>query len=490
MTTKYGTKNVIINIIWKLGERAASLATSLVVTFVLARLLNPADFGLLSIVEVFVLLTQIFVTGGLANALVQKKNADELDFSSVFWLNVTITIILYTVFYTLSPVIARFYDYPQMTSMLRVLSINLLFASIHSIQGAYVAKKMMFRHYFYSTLTGKVLSGVIGIVMALMGFGVWALISQSLSLIAIECIVLWFRVKWRPRFIFSATRAKELWAFAWRVLVMNFVEQFNNQFRKMFIGKKYLPEELAFYSKGALLPTTIITNITTSLSSVMFPVLSEAQDEREKSLALCRKWVSLFAYCSLPLLFGMVFAAKELIVVLMTSKWLFSIPYLQLACAVYAAWIIEMPIRETIKSFGFSKITLRVQIIKAVFALCVLLTVMNHGVFMIAAAVAASSLFNIAVSAFYGKKYAGYRYSMLIADVFPALLLSGAMGVCVYLVGFVNLVPVLMLIVKAMVGLVVYIAISKISKNEDFAFLLNLLSGMIRKNRNSKGNKQ
>lgn len=471
---KYGKRSIVKNISWKLFERGASVIVSFAVTIVLARLLDPEAFGLAAMVTIFVTISTIFITSGLGNALIQKKDTDELDFSSMFWLNIVVSVVLYLILFTAAPLIADFYGYPQLNIMLRVLSLRLLVAAINTIQYAYISKNMMFRYYFFSTLSSKIGSGVIGIIMALMGYGVWALIGQSLSVIIFETWVLWAKVKWRPQKAFSWERARTLYSFAWKIMLMNFVEVLSDQLRNLFIGKKYSSQELAYYEKGALFPNNIITNIASSLSAVMFPVLSNAQDDRVQALSLCRRWLSIFAYCAYPILIGMIIVAQPFITILLTEKWLPSVPFLQLACGIYAVWIIEIPIREAIKSRGYADILLKMQSIKTLFGLVVLIIVMDYGVMAIAISALVSSLFNLIISIYYGAKYIGYSLLLLIKDIAPTLVINLLMGGCIYLVSLIELQVLFSLVLQFTIGVITYIGASVLTKNDSFSYCVQL----------------
>lgn len=478
MENIYGRKSVFNSITWKLFERSSSLAVTFGVTMVLARLLEPSDFGLVAMVMVFVSLSNIFVTSGLGNALIQKKNSDELDFSSMFWLNFFVSIVLYCVLFLVAPFIAGFYNYPQLITILRVLSLSLIIAGINSIQTAFISKNMMFKYYFFSTLSGKIASGILGIVLAFLGFGVWALVAQSLSVTFFETIILWFKVKWRPQKKFSLERVKTLYSFAWKIMLMSFIEAINDQLRNMFIGKKYSSDDLAYYDKGRLLPVNIITNIASSLSAVIFPVLSNSQDDKEKILLMCRRWTNIFSYCALPILAGMIVTAKAIIIILFSAKWLASIPFLQIACGMYMGWVIEVPIRETIKSLGHVDICLKMQIMKTIFSLMVLLSVMNYGVMAIALSGLVCVVFNIAVSAFYGNKYIHYKLAFLLSDIFPAFALSVFMGLVVSVTSLIPLPIFVVLVIQIIVGIVAYISTSIVTRNQSFQYCLQLIKGI------------
>lgn len=482
---QYSKKSVFINIGWKLFERSSSLIVTFLIQIVLARLLDPADFGLVVMVTVFVTLSTIFVSGGLTSALIQKKDADELDFASIFWINLSVSVILYLILFTTAPMISQFYGYSQLTPMLRVLSLCLLISAVNSLQTAYIAKNMMFRFHFYSTLTGKIASGIVGITMAFLGAGAWALIGQALSLTFFETAVLWTKVKWRPQRMFSLERSKELYSFAVKIMLTSFVEAISDQIRNMVIGKTFSSKALAYYDKGFLFPTNIVTNISSSLTAVMFPVISNAQDNKVKALTLCRSWLGVFAYCVYPVLIGLIMTANQLVIVILTEKWVPSVPYLQLACAAYAAWIVEVPIRETLKSLGYASACLKMQILKTTVALVVLLIVMNYGVIAIAIGGVGCALFNILVSIYVGNKIVQYRPIILLKDITPTLSLSFIMCGCVYAVALLKLPDLLLLVLQIFVGIIVYIGLSAITKNVNFLFVKELLQGLLKWNSKS-----
>jgi len=472
---KFKKQNVFINILWKFLERGSAVIVTFIVQIILARILDPSDFGLASMITVFVTISTVFVSGGLSNALVQKKDSDELDFSTIFWFNIIVALLLYLILYIVSPYVSSFYGYPQLTAMLRVLSIKILISAINSIQLAYIAKTMSFRFYFFATLIGKFLSGVIGVTVALLGGGAWALIVQTISLVFFETIILWFRVKWRPSFLFSIDRAKRLYSFAINIMFMSIVEILRDQLRTIFIGKKYDSNDLAYYDKGQLFPTNIVTNISSSLTAVMFPVISNSNDNHDKALSICRKWLSMFAYCVFPILLGLAITSKNVIKIVLTDKWIPVVPYLQFACFAYIAWIIEVPIRETLKALGYAKIILNVQIIKTLLAILILLLFLNKGVYYVALSSLLTAIINISISIFIGKKYLGYKLKYLINDLSSIVFINIVMATFVILISRVSLNIYISLFIQVGLGIFIYLLLSIITKNKIFNEIKNLI---------------
>lgn len=471
----YEKKNVTFNILWKFLERGSSLVVSLIVTIVLSRILNPEDYGVVAIVTVFVNLSQIFVTAGLGNALIQKKDADKEDFSTMLWINILISSLLYLILFLLAPIIASFYMYKDLSPLLRTLSLVLIIMSLNSIQVAYISKKMLFKNYFFSTLSSKIISGLIGIIMALTGFGAWALVGQTLSQRVIETVVLWFRVPWKPQKIFSLKKAKPLYSFAWKIMLMTFIESIRDQMRSLIIGKTCSSQELAFYDKGALLPNTFITNCLSSLSEVMFPVLSNFQNENEKQLMVMRRWLSLLAYCSFPLLVILSCVGEPLFLLVFTEKWLPAVPFLRVCCFTYAVWVFEVPIRETLKSKGYAGACLKMQIIKTIIAIVAIVLVMKNGIMAIAYSGIFCGVININISMYYGKKLLGYKYRMVCKDVYQTLILCLIIAFLIYIFSFLKLPLIIALAIQLIAGIVVYIVVSYITKNENFFYVLELI---------------
>lgn len=472
---KFQSKSIISNIIWKFLERGSSVAVTLLVNVLLARLLDPSIHGLLAMVSVFVTISEIFVTAGLGSALIQKKNADTLDFSTIFWLNLMVSAALYILLFVASPWISDYFGYSELNLILRVLSLKVIISGVNSVQCAYISRNMMFRHYFFSTLSGKILSGIIGVGLAFCGAGVWALVAQSLSITLVETIVLWFRVKWRPTLQFSWNRGKSLYAFAYKIMFTSFVETITDQLRSLIIGKRYSSVDLAYYNKGALFPNSLTTNVTSALSAVMYPVLVNRQDDLEQVRAGCRRWISVFAYSMFPILTGFAATAKTLIPVLLTEKWTASVPYLQIACGIYAAWVIEVPIREAIKSIGKAGVCLRIQIIKTALSLVSLLAVQRFGVMAIAITTLGCAFVKVLISTIFGWRYLGYSPKMLMQDILPPLLLCITMAICVSLLTLIIYNRFVCLCVQVIVGAGVYWLGSILTENSTYRYLISLV---------------
>ena len=272
--------NVITNFFWRFLERCGAQGVTFIVSIVLARLLDPTVYGTVALVTIFTTIMQVFVDSGMGNALIQKKDADDLDFSSVFYFNMAMCSALYLIMFFAAPLIASFYRMPELTAIVRVLSFVVVISGVKNVQQAYVSRHLMFKRFFFSTLGGTIGAAVIGIAMAYLGFGVWALVAQMLFNAAVDTTILWITVKWRPKKMFSFQRLKSLFSYGWKLLASSLIDTVYNDLRQLIIGKKYSSGDLAYYNQGKKFPQLIVTNINTSIDSVLLPTMSKAQDEQ------------------------------------------------------------------------------------------------------------------------------------------------------------------------------------------------------------------
>ena len=282
-------KKAISSLIWRFLERCGAQGVSFIVSIVLARLLEPEVYGTIALISVFTAILQVFVDSGMANALIQKKDADELDFSSVFFFNLTMCLALYLLLFFCAPLIASFYNNAELIPVIRVLGITLLISGVKNVQQAYVSRTMQFKRFFFATLGGTIGAAVVGIAMAYIGFGVWALVAQTLFNSMTDTVILWITVKWRPRLLFSFRRLKGLLNYGWKLLVSGLLHTIYINLRSLMIGKFYTAQDLAYYEKGQSFPSFVVTNINSSIDSVLLPTMSGVQDNRETVKAITRR---------------------------------------------------------------------------------------------------------------------------------------------------------------------------------------------------------
>ena len=474
---------VMSGLIWRYAERCGAQLIQFVVSVVLARMLTPSDYGLIGIITVFISLSNVFVQSGMGQALVQRKNADEVDFSTVFYYTLAISVILYFGLYAAAPYIANFYDAPVLKPVVRVLGTSIIVGSLNGVQNAYVQKHMQFKRFFYSTIIGILVSAVVGLVMAYKGFGVWALVAQQLVNQVVNTLVLWFTVKWRPILKFSFSKMKNLFSFGWKLLCSNLIDTLYRNIYTLVIGKVYSSADLGYYNKGKSFPMLIINNINTTLNTVLLPVMSEAQNEKERLKAMVRRSIVTTTFFIFPAMAGLAAVAKPLTILMLTEKWLPAVPFIQFCCFAYAFWPVHTANLQAITALGRSDIFLKLEIIKKVIAVIVLISTIPYGLTVMMIARCLNAVLSSFINAFPNKKLLGYSYIEQVKDMLPAAAISVVMLVCVIPITLLPISPVIQLIIQVVLGVLIYIGLARIFKLDSFEYTLNILKNLIKKDK-------
>lgn len=464
-------KKVFSGLFWKFGERIGAQAVSFLVSVILARLLLPSDYGVVALITIFIDIANVFVSSGFGSALVQKKDADEIDFSSVFYFSIAMSWFLYAVVFVLAPVAAGFYGQPVLTPVLRVMALKLPLAGINSVQHAYVQKHMMFKRFFFATLIGTAGSAVVGIVMAYMGFGPWALVAQYLFNSTVDTVVLWFTVRWRPVRAFSGARMSGLFRFGWKMLCSELIHTSYSQIRSLIIGKVYTEKDLAFYNQGGKLPGILVTNINSSITSVLFPAMTLRQDDIGKLKEVVRMSIRVGSYVMWPLMTGLMVISGPFVRLVFTDKWLPCVPFMQIACIQYALEPVQTANVQAVKAMGKGRTFLLMEIVKKSFGVVMIVAVMYRGVMAIAVTAMVVTFFAAVVNSTPNRKYLGYTYQEQAADLYPSVLLSAAMAVCVWFAGKIPLPPAAGIAVQVVAGIAVYVLLSRVFRVSQFTYL-------------------
>lgn len=448
---------------------------SFLVSIVLARLLAPEDYGVIALVTVFTSILQVFVDSGLGTALVQKKNADEADFSSVFYFNVLVCLTLYAGMFVAAPAIAKFYDNPIYVPLVRVLSLTLVISGLKNIQQAYVYRHMIFKRFFFSTLGGTIASAILGIVMAYAGFGVWALAAQYVSNTAIDTLILWITVPWRPKKKFSWTKLKSLLSYGWKLLVSALLDTGYTSLWNLLIGKVYSSADLSFYDQGSKYPKAIIGTISNSIDSVLLPTMSIVQDDRAQIKSMTRRSIVTSVYVMAPLMMGLAGCAEPLVSLILTDKWLPCVPYMRIFCITYMFWPVHSANLNAIKAMGRSDLFLRLEILKKIIGIGLLLCTMRISVMAMACSLLISSVTSQIINSYPNWKLLNYRYLEQLRDILPSILLAVIMAVAVGAVPLLGYGNVLTLCIQIPLGAVIYVAGSAIFRLESFRYLVNMI---------------
>ena len=475
MTSNSLKSKTISGLLWKFAERIGAQAITFVLSIILARLLSPSDYGAIAILLVFITIADVFVNAGFGSALIQKKDADDLDFSSVFYFSFIFSVFVYFVVFLAAPFIANFYSMPILEQTLQVLALRIPVAAINSVQQAYVSRNMQFKKFFYSTLSGTATSAVVGIFMAYNGYGIWSLVWQYLSNAVINTIVLFSVINWHPQLVFSWQRLKSLFSYGWKLLLSGLLDTGYQSLNSLLIGKFYTPADLAFFDTGKKFPMVIVNNINSSISSVLFPALASEQDEPEKVKAHTRKAIQISSYIMWPMMLGMAACADNIVSLVLTDKWLSAVPYLQIACITYGLWPIHTANLQAINAMGRSDIFLKLEIVKKIVGISILMFTIQYGVLAIALGGIFGGIIGTFINSYPNGYLLKYSYMEQIKDILPSVIL--ALFIAVIIKCFNNYFEnsVSLLIVDILLFITLYILISYLINNKEFNYIINTI---------------
>ena len=469
--------NLLNNLSWKFAERIGAQLVTVIVSIILARMLTPQDYGIIAIVTIFITFANVFVSDGFGTALIQKKDVDILDYSSVLYFNIIFSIILYVILFFCAPLIASFYGsgYEILTPVLRVLGLRIIVSAINSVQQAYVSRKMIFKKFFWSTFIGTILSAVVGIVMAYKGFGVWALVGQYLTNTTISTITLAITLRKKPIWAFSFNRLKGMIGYGSKILGTNLLITGYQEIRALIIGKFYTSEDLAYYDKGRQFPNLVVANINTSIGAVLFPKMSQEQDDKTRVREITRKSIRFSSYLMCPLMLGLVVVAEPFVKIVLTEQWLPCVFLLQMFCIVYLFQPIHTANMQAIKAIGRSDIYLKLEIVKKVIELVVLLIVMWISVDAIVISMAVLTTLFTFLNAYPNNKLLDYSFKQQMVDILPSLVMSIIMAAVVYLFGKIPMNIYVSFGLQIILGIVIYFVLSLITKNSELKYFINLI---------------
>ena len=483
-TNKQSEKSVVIkSLIFKFMERAGYQGIAFIVQIVLARLLDPTDYGMLTLLTIFISVSQVFVQSGLNTALIQRKDIKEDDYSSIFYVSLFIAVVLYIVLFFTAPYIAAFYNMPPLKTVLRVLALVLIPGAFNSIQNAKVAREMRFGELMLCTIGAVFISGAIGITMAWMGLGVWALVGQQLSSRIAICILLLTIVKWRPRPVLEFDRVKKLFSFGWKLMVSALIDTIFRELQSLVIGKKYDAGMLGYYNRGKQFPDIIINNINGAIQSVMLPALSKHVGDNEKIKSMMRRSIVTSSFLIFPICMGLAVVARPMVHLVLTDKWLPCVPYLQAYCFVYAFWPIHTANLQALNAQGRSGVFLILEIIKKAYGLGILVitVVFFRSPLAIVLGQCCTTLLSCFVNAAPNKRLLNYGYSEQMKDILPSFGIAVAMGAVVYSINFLHIGAAMTLLLQLMTGVIVYVLLAKLFKLECFDYILSMLNKFLKR---------
>lgn len=462
-------------------ERFGVQGVQFVLQIILARLLDPEHYGILSLMLIFTTLANVFIQNGFNSALIQNKDVTEEDYSSVFWVSLGISVILYGLIFLTAPMIGSFYKMPDIILPLRVIALVLIPGSFNSVQLAKVSREMDFKKVFFSNIGGILISGLVGIALAYAGMGLWALVAQHVINIAVACVVMLATVKWIPRFIVNWYRVKELFTFGWKLLVSGLLDTLYQDLTSLVIGKKYDSGTLGYYNRGKQFPQFIVNAINGTVQSVMLPAMSEKQENLGQVKSLARNSIMLSTYIMMPMMAGLAGVSTAVVRLLLTDKWLPCVPYMQIYCFSLAFYPVHSCNLQAINAVGRSDIFLKLEIIKKTIGTLFLIVAVFCFDSPIAIAVTGvfTTLISCFINAYPNKKLINYPYIEQIKDILPSFVSAMIMFGVVILVGNVGMNAIATLFLQVVVGVALFVGISIVFHLKSYKILKDILAKTI-----------
>lgn len=466
---------------WSFIERFGLLGVQFIISVILARILSPAEFGLVAMITIFTLLAQTVVVSGFGQALIQKKDCTPEDESTAFWFNLLAGAFMTSILFLTAPWIARFYQQPQLTAITRLASLSLLINSFSVVQNALMQKELLFKQRTIASIAGITISGITSIIMALQGFGVWALVLQVLLNNLIRTCMLWVVHPWRPLFCFSKTSFEALFRFGSNMLLSGLLNTIYDNIYLLLIGRLYSATDLGFYQRAKEFIVASSHSLTLVLSQVNFPLLSKLQNDPIQLRKTFSKVLRNGLFIIIPIMVGLGICAPNIIRVLLGEKWMPSVPYLQLLCVVGGLFPVHLLNLNVLMALGRSDLFFRLEVIKKILVTGGIFIAYRYGIMALLAAQVASSALALLINSYYTKKLAGYGLFRQLSDNRKMLLSSLVMGLLVYGLGnWIDGKSILKLFIQIPAGAAAFLVSSRILNDPTLSDWTELLTGKLK----------
>ena len=458
------TQKSISSFLWKTVQSVCTLGSTFIIQIVLARILDPADFGIVAITTVFMTLANTIIETSFSSSVIQKSELSQKLLSSVFFANAVLSFFVYLLLFLAAPLISRFYDEAILTAVLRVQGLRIVIASLCSIQDALLIREMKFKTLFICELIGAIVQIGVGLVMAYTGFGVWAIVFSALSGYLASGIGKMLASRWKPSLYYSHSLVKDALSFSSKILAVRVTRKLFYNIRTLTIGKVYTTDTLGYFNKGFQFPSTAMTVVDGSLTSVAFTSLSKLQDDKQALVNALRNYVRIMMYLCTPMMVGMAIVAEPLVKVLLTDKWLACVPYLQIVC--FTQLLVPLNVKTTaFEALGESSISMKLHVSGIVLSIILLFASIPFPAWvMVLSGFVSSLLLQIAIGVVC-KKRMDYRYSEQFKDAFIGLIPTVGMVALVFLCSYIPCGVFLSLVLKIVLGILAYIGVSALSKN-------------------------
>lgn len=463
-------QKTISGLFWQFSQKAVGQVVSFAISVVLARLLMPEEFGVVALASMFTVLIGIFIDCGMSRALVQKKDADDVDYCTMFWAQTAFSIIVYFVIFVLSPWFSLLFHTPKLTSVIRISALSMILGSIGSIQNTIVTRRMDFKVYFYTTLVASILSGGIGIYLAYQGWGVWALVIQNLSSTILSTITVFYQVRWLPRFVFSIERFYDLFGVGVKFMTSGLIGTAFGQLKGYMVGLKYTTTDLAYYNRGEGVPGIFTRNIDASINSVLFPIFAKLQDDRVAVKAAMRRSIKTSSFLLFPILLGLTAIADNLVAILYTDKWSDCVPFMQVFCISECFTILNTANMQVISGIGEVNTILKLELYKKPILVTILGITMFISPLAIAIGMCIYGICTMIINAFPNRRFINYNIKEQLKDISGNAVLAIGMFICVYFIGFFKMNIYLLTSIQVATGILFYCGLSELLNLESWNY--------------------
>lgn len=478
MSNKQNLKHKAISgAIWTGIQKYARMGITFVSGIVLARLLTPFDYGCIGMLSIFMVLSEAFIDGGFGAALIQKKNPTQEDYSTIFFWNIAMSIVIYAVLYFCAPAIARFYDTPLLRDVLRVQGLVLFIYAFNIIQQNQLRKNLNFKVIAIVTITASLISLGIAIILAYNGFGVWALVASNIISSLIPTVVYWFTIKWRPIWVFSTQSFKELFGFGFYMFLTHLINKFSQHLQGLLIGKVYNPSTMGYYSKAHGTESMASQTVSSIMTQITYPLYVKVQDDLVTMANMIKRLTTTIAYFSFPIMFILILTAAPLFSLLYSDKWLPSVPYFQILCLAGLVNCLMTVNLQPIAAIGKSNVMFGWTILKRVVGIgAVVSGLFLWGMKGLLLGMLVNSYFAYFVNILLVSKYIGYSWQNQLKDLMPIAVASTIIAVICYSLGyFLRLNMYVDGIIKLVLYVVLYIGWSFIFKPESYKYSLTII---------------
>lgn len=477
----YHTSQKILSAtVWYLGEKVGATSVTVVLSVILVRLLTPSDYGVVSLIMIMMNILNVFIDSGFGRALIQKKEISDADYGTVLIVNIVVCCTLYVFVFIMSPAIESYTQIKNMSIMLRVCGLILFISGAKNTIQAYIARRLMFKYYFYTTLTGTIVSGVVAVIMAYNNCGIWSLVAQLLINPFIDTVLLWTFIKWRPKISFSKSSAVTLFSFGGKILLRDLLNTIFDNIRGLFIGTVYSSSALGYYENGKKLPTYLYSNFDVTLRSVFFTVFSSEQNDKRKLKQHMLKTIRMSSFISFPLLIGLFSCAEQAITVIWTNKWIESASYLRIFCLIWSINSIQALNQQVILAVGRSDICLKQEVLIKLITTISIIIAVRISVYAIAVSHLLITLMAFFINLFPNYKLINCSIKEQVVCCLPSLLVACFMGCMVYAIGFLNIEVHRLLLLQISIGTLLYISLSYIFRIKEFFIIGNIFLNYVR----------